>query len=67
MVIQGLDYFFSVIKWVFNDFLIQVKILDISVLYYFLAIMLLGIVIGGLINTTNAGRLVLSSSKKSKK
>ena len=62
MVKQGLDFFFSMIKWVFNDFLIKVKILDISVLYYFLAIMLLGIVIGGLINTTNAGNLVVSSS-----
>lgn len=62
MVEAGLDFFFDMIKWVFTDFLIKIKIFDISLLYYFLAIMLLGLVIGGLINGVNAGNLVYSAS-----
>ena len=33
MVEKGLDFFFDMIKWVFTDFLIKVKILNISVLF----------------------------------
>lgn len=66
MVEAGLDFFFDMIKWVFSDFLIKVKILNISVLYYFLAIILLGIVIGGLINSVSAGNMVFKSSKISR-
>lgn len=66
MVEKGLDFFFDMIKWVFTDFLIKVKILNISVLYYFLAILLLGIVIGGLINSVSAGNMVFKSSKFSR-
>ena len=62
MVDAGLNFFFNMIKWVFNDFLIRIKILNIPVLYLFLAILLLGIVINGLINTTNAGNLVVFGS-----
>lgn len=65
MVESSLDFFFDIIKWVFNDFLINIKILGISVLYYFLAIMVLGFIILGLINNVNAGNLVIRSSKKS--
>ena len=63
MVEAGLNFFFDTIKWVFTDFLIKVKILDISVLYYFLAIILLGIIICGLINPVSAGNVVFKSSK----
>lgn len=65
MVEAGLDYFFDRLKWVFNVFLIQIKILDIPLLYYFFALIILSIVISALINTSNAGRLVVRSSKKS--
>lgn len=58
MVEKGLDFYFDMIKWVFTDFLINVKILGISVLYYFLAIILLSVVILGLINSVSAGNLV---------
>lgn len=58
MVESALDFFFDMIKWVFNDFLIDIKILGISVLYYFLAIMILAFIIGGLINSVTAGNLV---------
>ena len=67
MVEAGLDYFFYRLKWVFNVFLIQIKILDIPLLYYFFALIILSIVISALINTSNAGRLVFRSSKKSGK
>lgn len=40
MVDAGLTFFFDMIKWVFNDFLIRVKILNIPVLYLLLAILL---------------------------
>lgn len=66
MVEAALDFFFDMIAWVFNDFLIRVKILGISVLYYFLAIMILGFIIGGLINSVSAGRIVVNSSRKRK-
>lgn len=62
MVEASLDFFFNIIKWVFNDFLLRIKVLNIPVLYIFLAILLLGIVINGLINTPNAGNLVVTSS-----
>ena len=67
MVEAGLDYFFDRLKWVFNVFLIQIKILDIPLLYYFFALIILSIVISALINTSNAGRLVVRSSRKSGK
>lgn len=67
MVEVALEFFFNMVKWVFNDFLIRIKILDIPVLFYFLAIILLGIIISGLINTTNAGRFVVNSSRSSKR
>lgn len=63
MVQASLEFFFDMISWVFNDFLIRIKILDIPVLYLFLAILLLGIVINGLINRVSAGSLVLGSSR----
>lgn len=62
MVEAGLDFFFKMIKWCFNDFLMKIKILDIPILYYFFAIMVLGFIIGALINSVNAGNLVLSAS-----
>lgn len=62
MVEAALDFFFDIINWVFTDFLIRIKILNISLLYYFLAILILGIVIAGLINTSNAGTLINTSS-----
>lgn len=58
MVEKGLDFYFDMIKWVFTDFLINVKILGISVLYYFLAIILLSVVILGLVNSVSAGNIV---------
>lgn len=64
MVETGLNFFFDMIKWVFTDFLIKVKILNISILYYFLAIILLGIIIGGLINSGSAGNFVFKFSNK---
>lgn len=67
MVEVSLEFFFNMVKWVFNDFLIRIKILDIPVLFYFLAIILLGIIISGLINTTNSGRVVFNSSLSSKR
>lgn len=66
MVEAGLNFFFNMIKWVFNDFLIRVKILNIPVLYLLLAILLLGIVINGLLNTPTAGKFILSSSNDRK-
>lgn len=63
MVEASLEFFFNMIKWVFNDFLIRIKIFNISLLYYFLAIMLLGIVMAALINNVNAGNLVVFSSR----
>lgn len=66
MVEAALDFFFNMIKWVFNDFLIDIKILDISILYYFLAIMILAFIIGGLINSVTAGRIVVNSSRSRK-
>ncbi len=63
MVEAALNFFFNMIKWVFNDFLLKIKILDIPVLYLFLAILLLGIVINGLINKVSAGGLILNSSR----
>lgn len=63
MVEAALEFFFSMIKWVFNDFLLKIKILNIPVLYLFLAILLLGIVINGLINKVSAGSLILNSSR----
>lgn len=63
MVEAGLEFFFDIIKWVFNDFLIKIKILNIPVLYYFLAIIILGIVIGGLINTASAGSIIGYASR----
>lgn len=62
MVEAALDFFFDMIAWVFNDFLIKVKILGIPVLYYFLAILILGFIIGGLINSVSAGNLVSYAS-----
>lgn len=62
MVEAGLDFFFDMIKWVFTDFLIKIKILNVSLLYYFLAIILLGIIIGALINPVSAGNWVHWSS-----
>lgn len=63
MVEAALNFFFDIIKWVFNDFLLKIKILNIPVLYLFLAILLLGIVINGLINKVSAGSLILNSSR----
>lgn len=66
MVEKGIDFFFDMLKWSF-DFLIDVKLLGISVLYYFLAILLLGVVIGGLINTSTAGNVISSASNSNKR
>lgn len=63
MVESALNFFFDIIKWVFNDFLIDIKILGISVLYYFLAIMVLGFIILGLINSVSAGNVVGYASR----
>lgn len=52
---SGIDFFFDCLKWIFSDFLMKVKVLDIPVLYYFLAIAMVGILIGGLLNTVQAG------------
>lgn len=62
MVEAALDFFFDMINWVFNDFLMQIKILGIPLLFYFLAIMILGIIITALINPANAGNLIYSAS-----
>lgn len=67
MVEAGLDFFFDMIKWVFNDFLMKIKILGIPVLYYFLAILVLGFIIAGLINSVNAGNIVVKSSSRRSK
>ncbi len=67
MVEAGLDFFFDMIKWVFNDFLMKIKILGIPVLYYFLAILVLGFIISGLINSVNAGNIVVKSSSRRSK
>jgi len=58
----GLDFFFDMIKWVFTYFLIEIKIFDISLLYYFFSLLILGFVIGGLINSVSAGNWVYRSS-----
>lgn len=63
MVQASLDFFFDMIAWVFNTFLIRIQLFEIPILYYFLAILLLGIVINGLINRVSAGSLVLGSSR----
>lgn len=67
MVEAGLDFFFDIIKWVFNDFLMKIKILGIPVLYYFLSILVLGFIIAGLINSVNAGNIVVKSSSRRSK
>lgn len=53
----GLDFFFSMIKWVFTDFLINIKVLGFPVLYIFIAIVLVGLVMFGMLNfsTSNLG------------
>ncbi len=66
MVEAALDFFFYMLSWAFNDFLLKVKILGIPVLYYFLAILILGFIIGGLVNSVSAGRLVVNSSRNRK-
>lgn len=61
MVEAALDFFFNTMKWVFNTFLIDIKILGISVLYYFFAILLLGFIISALINRVTAGNIIVRS------
>lgn len=47
----GITYFFDIIKWVFSDFLLRVTVLSIPVIYYLIAILVLGIVFAGVLNT----------------
>lgn len=49
-----LKFFFDMINWVFNDFLMEITILDIPVLYYFVAFILFSILIGGIVNTAHS-------------
>lgn len=67
MVQEGINFFFRIIKWVFTDFLIRVKILNVSILYIFLAITMIGIIIGGVLNTVNAGVNTVSSVQRNKR
>lgn len=55
MVEAGLEFFFNMIKWVFNTFLMQIKILNIPLLYYFLVISIMAIVINGILNASYIG------------
>lgn len=50
----ALRFFFNTINWVFNDFLIKITILDIPLLYYFVALILFSILIGGIVNTAHS-------------
>lgn len=54
---SGLEMFFNTIKWVFTDFLIRIEILGIPVLYYLLALAVLGIIIAGVLSTVSSFRL----------
>ena len=49
-----LKFFFDTVQWVFNEFLIEITILDIPVLYYFVALILFSILIGGIVNTARS-------------
>ena len=64
-----IEYFFKIIKWVFNDFLINIKVIGIPVLYLFVAVYVSGMVISGLINTSKSslGSSIPSSRKFFKK
>lgn len=61
MVSAAIDFFFDMIKWSF-DFLLQVKILGIPVLYLLLAVLLLGFIIVALVNVPNAGNSIIYAS-----
>lgn len=51
----ALDFFFEMIRWVFNDFLIRVTVLGVPVLWFFIAFIVIAVVISGVINTTRSG------------
>lgn len=51
MQAKGIEFFFDRIKWVFNEFLMKITVLDIPVLYYLIAIALAAIIVSGVINT----------------
>lgn len=62
-----LDFFFNMIKWVFNDFLLRVKVLNVPVLYLFFAILIIGIIISGVLNTTQGGYMNAVSTSRERK
>ncbi len=66
MVAASIDFFFDMIKWSFN-FLLRVEILNIPVLYYLFAIMILGFVIIALVNVPNAGNSIIKASRSKRK
>lgn len=51
MQAKGIEFFFDRIKWVFNEFLMKITVLNIPVLYYLIAIALFAIIVAGVLNT----------------
>lgn len=49
-----LKFFFDTVQWVFNEFLIEITVLDVPILYYFVALILFSILIGGIVNTAHS-------------
>lgn len=63
---QGINYFFEMIKWVFTDFLIKVTVLNIPIIYFLVAISLIGLIISGVLNTAKGAYNNVRSSKHRK-
>ena len=65
MIEKSIDFFFNIIKWVFNDFLLRIKIYGVPLIYYFLVLTIVAIVFMGLINSAKISRLPFSRKKGS--
>lgn len=66
MVEAALDFFFDMIKWSFN-FLLNVEILNVPVLYILFAILLLAFIITALVNIPNAGNAIISAGNSKRR
>ncbi len=47
---KAIEFFLSIIKWVFTDFLVKVKVMDVPVIYIFAAMIIFVVVVTGLLN-----------------
>ena len=63
MIYIAIEFFFSVIRWVFNDFLLSIVIFEIPLLYWLIALGIAAILINALLSNSSAAFRKIKVSK----